>query len=87
MQNPQALLSRKDLAAALAGQGFSVAHASLASMATRGGGPPFQKFGNRVLYVWADALEWAHGKLSPARSTTSEHRHAAGRSTHLQAAA
>ena len=76
MRNPQTLLSRQELVSALAEEGFSVAYASLACMAVRGGGPPFQKFGQRVLYVWADALAWAHGKLSPARATTSEHRHA-----------
>ena len=39
--------------------GFPVTEATLATKATRGGGPPFQKFGSRALYRWADALLWA----------------------------
>ena len=37
--------------------------ATLATKATRGGGPPFQKFGSRALYRWADAS--AVGEAAP----------------------
>jgi hypothetical protein len=56
------LLSRKQLAEALTARGFPVAEATLASMAVRGGGPPFQKFGPYVRISWGNGLDWA--KLS-----------------------
>ena len=45
---------------------------TLATKATRGGGPPYRKFGLRVLYRWGDALAWAEGRLSAACCSTSE---------------
>ena len=51
--------------------GFPVAEKTLATKASRGGGPPFQKFGRIPLYRWGDALEWAVSRLSkPVRSTS-----------------
>jgi hypothetical protein len=67
-----ALLSRHALSKALADRGFPVPLASLATMASRGGGPPFMRFGTRVLYRWADALAWAQGRLRGPMSSTSE---------------
>jgi len=49
-----------------------LAPATLATMATRGGGPPFHKFGAHVLYRWGDALAWAQSRLSAPRRNTSE---------------
>ena len=45
---------------------------TLATKATRGGGPPYQKFGSRALYRWGDALLWAKERLSAPRCSTSE---------------
>lgn len=68
--NPDARLTRRQLAAALSERGYQTAEATLASMVSRGGGPPFSKFSQRVLYRWGDALSWAEGKMSaPVRST------------------
>ena len=67
-----ALLTRKATSAALTDAGFPVAEASLATMATRGGGPPYRLFGRKPLYRWADALEWATGRLSKLFRSTSE---------------
>lgn len=67
-----ALLRRAQVAEALQRAGFPVAAKSLATMATRGGGPPFSKFGHYVLYRWGDALAWAQGRLSAPRRSTSE---------------
>jgi hypothetical protein len=69
---PSTLLSRVDCADALKKAGYPVSPKTLASKATRGGGPRFHKFGNRVLYRWSDALAWAEARLSPPRCTTSE---------------
>jgi hypothetical protein len=71
-ENPDARLTRNDIAAALTAAGFPIRPATLATKATRGGGPPFQRFGSRPLYRWADALRWAESRLSPPISTTSE---------------
>ena len=70
-ENPDALISREMTAAALTASGFPVKPKTLATKATRGGGPVFYSFGGRVLYRWGDALTWAKNRLSPAKSSTS----------------
>jgi hypothetical protein len=67
-----ALLGRADVAKALTEAGFPVSPATLATKATRGGGPRYRLFGRRPLYRWGDALEWARGRLSEPVSNTSE---------------
>ncbi|MBN9021582.1 MAG: hypothetical protein J0H08_05710, partial [Rhizobiales bacterium] len=59
------------VAGALTAAGFPVRPKTLATKATRGGGPPFRLFGRKPLYRWGDALAWAEGRLSPLRSSTS----------------
>jgi hypothetical protein len=71
-ENPDAILTRAQTGAALRAAGFPVADKSLATKASRGGGPPYRRFGARVLYRWGDALAWAESRLSPPISTTSE---------------
>jgi hypothetical protein len=74
-ENPDALLTRDVLAAALTASGYPVRPKTLSTLASRpgkAGGPPFRHFGARVLYRWADALAWAEGRLTPARRSTSE---------------
>jgi|SRR5665811_1153684 hypothetical protein len=70
--NPNALLTREQAALALTEAGFPIKSKTLATKATRGGGPPFRHFGPRVLYNWADALAWAQSRLSEPRYSTSE---------------
>jgi hypothetical protein len=67
-----ALLTRDQTAAALAAAGFPVKSKTLATKASRGGGPPYQLFGPRVLYRWSDALKWAEARLTAPRRSTSE---------------
>jgi hypothetical protein len=69
---PAALLRRVACAEALTNAGFPISAKTLASMATRGGGPPYRTFGRVVLYRWSEALGWAEGRLTPPRSSTSE---------------
>jgi hypothetical protein len=52
---PDALLLRDETAEQLTLAGFKTASATLATLATRGGGPPYRLFGRRALYRWADA--------------------------------
>jgi hypothetical protein len=70
--DPDALLQRIPTAEGLRAAGFPVSPKTLQTMATRGGGPPFLKFGKHVLYRWKDALAWAKARLSEPRSSTSE---------------
>jgi hypothetical protein len=70
--NPDALLTRGQTSEALKEFGFPIENSTLATKATRGGGPPFHKFGARVLYRWGDALVWAHSRLTAPRRNTSE---------------
>jgi hypothetical protein len=67
-----ALLTRRDAAAALTAAGYPVARATLATRAVRGGGPPFRRFGRVPLYSWGDLLAWAQSRLSPPICSTSE---------------
>ena len=61
------LLTRDMAAAALTEAGYPVKSKTLATKATRGGGPPYRLFGVRPLYRWGDALAWAQGRLSAPR--------------------
>ena len=67
-----ALLPRDKFAAALTEAGFPTSAKTLATKATRGGGPPFQKYGPRVLYRWRTGLAWAQSRLTAPRHSTSE---------------
>jgi len=71
--NPDTLLTRGQTASALSECGFPVKTATLATKASRGGGPPYALFGARPLYRWGDSLEWAKSRLSPPRANSSEH--------------
>jgi hypothetical protein len=71
-EDPDALLTRAKTADALTEVGFPIKEATLATKATRGGGPPYQLFGPRALYRWRHALEWAQARLTEPRRSTSE---------------
>jgi len=71
-ENPDTLLTRPQTGAALRAMGFPIADKSLATRASRGGGPPYRRFGARVLYRWGDALTWARSRLSNPIGSTSE---------------
>jgi hypothetical protein len=70
--DPNALLPRDKFAAALTEAGFPTSAKTLATKATRGGGPPYQKYGPRVLYHWGKGLAWAQSRLTTPRHSTSE---------------
>jgi hypothetical protein len=70
--NPETLLRRAEAAAALTAAGFPTATATLATKASRGGGPVFRLYGHIPLYRWADLLSWAQARTSEPRRTTSE---------------
>jgi hypothetical protein len=67
-----ARLRRTPFAQALTAAGFPVAPTTLATMASRGGGPPYQKFGRYPIYTFGEGLRWAQSRLSRVVTTTSE---------------
>lgn len=69
---PDAQMTRKLLAAALTAEGFPITEKTLATKASRGGGPPYRRFNGRALYRWGDALAWAEATATPPRRNTSE---------------
>lgn len=70
--NEDRFLSRQQLVDELTAAGLPIALATLKSMAVRGGGPAFHKFGRRVVYRWADARSWANARLGKPVHSTSE---------------
>lgn len=69
--SPDALLDRKSIAAALTAAGFDISAATLATMRSRGGGPPAYRWGGRLIrYRWGEALEWAQRRLTSLEPTS-----------------
>jgi len=66
------LLRRDECALALTRAGFRTSPKTLASKATRGGGPPYRKFGRTVLYRWSEVLAWAESRLTTPVASTSQ---------------
>jgi hypothetical protein len=72
LPDTDALMTRDQIAAELTKAGFPVRARTLATKASRGGGPIFRRFGSKPLYKWSEALAWAEARLSPAMRNTSE---------------
>jgi hypothetical protein len=70
--SPDARLTRPRNAEALTAAGYPTAASTLATMATRGGGPPYDVYNGRSLYRWGDSLVWARSRATPPRRSTSE---------------
>jgi hypothetical protein len=62
-----ARLTRKQAADELTRAGLPTAPSTLASYATNGGGPPFDKYGQYAIYNWGVTLDWAIAKLVPVK--------------------
>jgi hypothetical protein len=71
-ENADALLTRDQTAKALAECGFPTSPKTLATKASRGGGPPYRLYGRVPLYRWGDSLAWAKERLSPPVRSTAE---------------
>jgi hypothetical protein len=52
-------LTRGQCADALTRAGYPTTPATLATKASRGGGPEYDVFGRTAIYVWGKALRWA----------------------------
>src|SRR5258708_23816947 len=68
---PETKLRRKAVAEASTAHGYPIKEKTLATMASRGGGPPVQVLGRIPLFTWGPFLGWAAGRLSAPRSSTS----------------
>jgi hypothetical protein len=55
-------LTRPEASAALRAKGFDISAATLASLVTRGGGPPYRLFMGVAKCRWRDLLEWAEAR-------------------------
>lgn len=62
----------KSAAKFLASMGYPISAATLDTMVTRGGGPPFIKWGKARLYEELDLLGWAEARGGRKRTSSSE---------------
>ena len=69
---PDTILLRKAAADALTEAGYPVKASTLATLASRGGGPKFRRFGRVPIYRLSDLISWAEEKSSPPGATTTE---------------
>lgn len=65
-------LDRKAASDYIRSQGFRCAPATLAKMATVGGGPVFRKFSRSVVYTRDELDEWILSRLSPPKANTAD---------------
>jgi len=54
-------LTRRETAEFLTDRGYQISTPTLATKASRGGGPPYVLFNGRALYEASTALMWARG--------------------------
>jgi hypothetical protein len=53
-------------------RGLPITKGTLQKMATTGGGPPYQRFGNKAVYTQKNLDNWAEQKLTAPKRSTSE---------------
>ncbi|MGX7952434.1 hypothetical protein ACWPM1_07680 [Tsuneonella sp. HG249] len=63
---------RREAADYLTERGMKTSWRTLQKLATVGGGPCYRIFGNRALYTEGDLDDWAAGRMSAPRFSTSE---------------
>ena len=71
-RSPDTLLTRFDAAQALTDAGYPTSAATLATKASRGGGPAYRLYGRKPLYRCADLMAWAEGRCSRPIHSTAE---------------
>jgi hypothetical protein len=72
--DPKTFLTRFQVSEALEACGIPLSYDTLATKATRGGGPPFRIFGKSAVYQWCDVVAWVLETMGEPARTTSEHR-------------
>lgn len=73
--DPRTFFTRYQLADTLEACGIPLSYDTLATKATRGGGPPFRIFGKSAVYQWADVV--SPGSVKPWASPRAPHRNIA----------
>ena len=68
----QYYLTRGEAADYLTSRGLRISKNTLQKMATLGGGPDYQVFGNRAVYRPVALDSWAAARLGEPRSSTAE---------------
>lgn len=71
MNNRPIYKTRQEVAKILTDLGFPISENTLATMGSRGGGPPFSKFGRRVIYDLTEVLSWARARIIPSKRQVS----------------
>lgn len=71
--HPSQFMRRKDAAQYLRDKFGVGSPATLAKLATLGGGPTYRKNGKIPLYLADDLDAWALAKIGPAQTSTSQH--------------
>lgn len=74
-------LDRAEAAAYLTEKGVRTAKGTLQKLATVGGGPDYQKFGNRAIYTASGLDTWVERRLSAPRCTARHGRAPAAKAT------
>jgi hypothetical protein len=69
-----ARLTRRQAAKALTACGVPTSPDTLATKASRGGGPPYQLFGKSAIYTWGSLVAWALAEMGEPARSASEHR-------------
>jgi len=70
-EQKKTFLTRAESAEYLTAQGLPTPKGTLQKLASVGGGPRYQIWGNRVLYKPSDLMDWAASRLSEPRFSTS----------------
>jgi hypothetical protein len=70
--DPDTWLTRADTGENLRKHRFRISNQTLRTLACKGGGPPYRKWGRLTMYRWGDVVEWAQNRLSEPRRNTSE---------------
>lgn len=65
-------LTRVEAIRYLSDRGIPIAKNTLSTLATRGGGPIYRRFGRQVVYLPSELDSWVAEKLSAPRRSTSE---------------
>lgn len=65
-------LTRPEAAAHIVARGLPITKGSLQKLASIGGGPPYQIFGNKAVYTSVELDSWAEQRLTAPRTSTSE---------------
>jgi hypothetical protein len=69
---PDTRFTRLQLAKVLTAFGFPTSPGALSTLASRGGGPPYDRYGRYSTYRWGPSISWARERCKPAGASTSE---------------